>query len=324
MTEAVALGPPDQAAILEQLVVVTKIDPVIRNRGLFGEDRRQRARLRIDPEHVEHGLLAVLALDVERAAIGRPVHAGEVEIGRIAFGIDSRLLMRGEIDLHPVLTVGIHHIEFDIGVFAARDRIALVEHPGARRADRRPRHDADHALVEALDRDAPVVGAPPIAGHPAHFLLRDELGLAPAYRLALARRDRCGLAPRLADPQLAIADEGNVAARIAERGIEFAFLGIGQPYHFPAHSREVEIAIERDQHAGAILGPLIVDDALQAADPRALALHLLLLGQFAARTQHLAVDQHRPFARIAVIGPQIVAFAVVGAIAQHGKITPVG
>ena len=226
--------------------------------------------------------------------------------------------MRGEIDLDAVVAVGVHHVEFDIGILAARDRIALVEYLGAGGADRSARDNAYHALVEAFDRHAPVVGAPPIAGQPRHFLLRDELRLAPAHVLAFLWRNGLCFPARFTDPEPAVANEGYVGAGVAEGGIELALLGIGKLHRFPAQPREVEVAVERDEHAAGILGPLIVDDPLQAADPCALALHLLVFGQVAARSQRLAVDQHRPFARVPVKGPQIVAFAVVGAIAQHG------
>ena len=305
MAVSVALGPPDQIAVVEQLVIVAKIDPVIRHCSLLGEDRRRRAGCRIDLEHVEHGLLAVLALDVKRAAIGRPIHPCEID-RRIAFA----QLVCGEIDLHAVAAIGVHHVEFDIGILAARDRIALVEHLGAGGADRRAGDNADHAFVEAFDRHPAVVGAPPIAGQPRHFLLRDELRLAPAHVLAFLRCNGPCFPAHFTDPEPAVAHEGDVGAGVAERGIELALFGIGQLHHVAAQPREVEVAVERDEHAAAIVGPLIVDDPLQAADPRALALHLLVFGQVAARSERLAVDQHRPFARVPVISPQIVALAV--------------
>ena len=115
-----------------------------------------------------------------------------------------------------------------------------------------------------------------------------------------------------------------MAARAAQRGIEFAFLGIGQPHDLAADAREIEIAIQRDQHARTILGPLIVDDPCEVADARAFALHLLVLGQFAARPQRFAVDQHRPCRALAVIGPQIVALAILLAVAQQREIAAIG
>ena len=314
MAEAVALGPPDQRAVVEPFVIVGEIDPVVLDRCVFGEQHLAGAGRRIDPQHVEHGLLAVLALDVERAAIGRPVDARDVDVGLLA-----------QIDLDAVAAVGVHHEQFDQRIGAARHRIALVVDLGPGGTDRRTGDHADRALVEALDRDTPVLRAPPIAGEPPHLFLRDEFGLAPADVLVrFLRGHGCRLAADRADPQAPIAHEGDVFTRLAQRGVELAFLGVGQPERAAIEPREIEVAVERDQHTRAVACPLIVDDALEAADVGALALHLLVLGQFAPGPQRLAVDQHPPFAAGAVVAPQIVALAIALAVAQQGEEPPVG
>ncbi len=93
------------------------------------------------------------------------------------------MLEIAQIHFHATAAIGIHHEQLDIGVLAARDGIALVENLRAGRADGRTRDHAHHALVEPFDRDALVVGAPPIAGQATHFFLRDEFRFAPAHVL---------------------------------------------------------------------------------------------------------------------------------------------
>ena len=73
--------------------MVAEVDPAAGARRLGEEDGRLAGR-GIDLEHVELALRAVLALDVERAAVGGPVDAGEVDV-----------LVRAEIDLDLVAAV---------------------------------------------------------------------------------------------------------------------------------------------------------------------------------------------------------------------------
>src|SRR3546814_16366717 len=56
------------------------VDPVILARSILGEQHFARAGGRIDPKHVEHGLRAVLPLDIKRAAIGCPVAPGGIDV----------------------------------------------------------------------------------------------------------------------------------------------------------------------------------------------------------------------------------------------------
>ena len=246
--ETVALAPPQQAAVLHELVVVDQVDPEVVDRRMLGEYDLAGARRWIDAQHVEHGLHAVLALDVERP-VGRPIDPRDVEIGRIVGIVMRRVLVAGQVDLHPLAAIGVHHEQLDHRVVAARDRVTLVEHPRPGCADCGAGDDPDAFLVGALDREAGVVGVPPVSGEALHFFLSDELGLAPADRIAFLRRDRFGLSADLADPQLPVPDEGNILAGIADDRVELAFLGVGQPRDRAVERCEIEVAIERHQHA---------------------------------------------------------------------------
>ena len=314
MPVAVTLGPPQQAAVLEEAVIVREVDPVVGPRGALGEPDRACARGRIDPQHVHLRLRTVLPLDIDRRGIGRPVDAGDIDVE-----------IKPEIDLHAGAAVGVHYVKLDHGIVGARCRIALVEHLGALRPDRRAGDDADAGFIRALDDDAAVIGRPPISLEPRHFLLRDEFGLAPADRLGLAcRGDRLGFAAHRAGPQPPVAHEGDIAALARQLGVEFGAFGVGQAGDGSVEPRKIEIAVERHQHARPVARPLIGNDALEPRHPRAFALHLLVFGQLAARSQCQRIHQHPPFAGLDVVAPQVIAVAIIGAVPEQGEIAPVG
>src|SRR4051812_41824232 len=73
VTESVALGPPDQAAIVEEFVVVVEVDPVPWGRRL-AEEKPALPGDRMDGKHVKQSLRAVQALDVERLSIRTPIN----------------------------------------------------------------------------------------------------------------------------------------------------------------------------------------------------------------------------------------------------------
>src|SRR5690606_30936684 len=83
-----------------------------------------------------------------------------------------------------VATVGIDHEQPHVRVRRAGGRIALLVRPRAGGADRGAGDHADRRLVHARDGDAAIIGAPPVPGPSAHFLLRHEFRLAPGDQLA--------------------------------------------------------------------------------------------------------------------------------------------
>ncbi len=313
MAVTVALRPPDQAAVLEKAVVARQADPAVRRRR-FAEQHAALAGSGIDCQHVQPRLRAFLALDVERLAIGRPVDPGKVDV-----------LVRPEIDLDLAAAIRVHHPQRDQRVGRSRHRIALLKGPGTLRADCGAGDDPDRGIVEPLDRDAAVVGRPPVAGEAGHFLLRDEFGLAPVNGLGrFLGRDRARLGTDLAGPQPPVAHERDIAAARAERGVELVTAAVGQPADLAVKPGQEQIAIERDQDRLAIGCPVIADDALEITDPLAFALHLFGFGQLLARPQLEAVNQHGPLPGRAIIAPQVIALAIVGSGPQHGQPAPVG
>ena len=109
--------------------------------------------------------------------VGQPVDAGEIDVG-----------IGAEVGLDPAAAVGVHQVKVDHRIGGAGARIALLEGGGLVGADRGAGGDLDPAVVDPRDRDAAVVGRPPMALGAAHFLLRDEFGEAPADRFRRAAR----------------------------------------------------------------------------------------------------------------------------------------
>ena len=70
MAISVPLGPPDEAAVVEEFVVVAEVDPVL-GRGLLAEEELALAGRRIDGKRIERGLRAVEPLDEQPFAIAR-------------------------------------------------------------------------------------------------------------------------------------------------------------------------------------------------------------------------------------------------------------
>ena len=232
--------------------------------GSLGQQRLDPTALRIHFEQIQDRLLAVLALDV-KCAIRPPIDASDVNVCLFA-----------QINLHAVAAICIHHKQLYNRIVAACDRIALVEHLCAGRANCCAGHNANRAFIGALDDKPLCIGRPPIACVAAHFFLSDEFRLAPADGIVFLGGYWCGLFSDLTNPQLPVANEGYKAAIGAELRIELAFLGLRQTSDRAIELSQIQIAIERHEHARPIACPLIVDDALQIADTRPLALHLLI------------------------------------------------
>ena len=67
---------------------------------------------------------AVLPLDIDRAAIGRPVDAGDIDVE-----------IEAEVDLDAARAIGVYHEQLDHGIVGARRGVALVEQCLAEPAD---------------------------------------------------------------------------------------------------------------------------------------------------------------------------------------------
>ena len=242
--------------------IVVERDPGLRG---FGDQHFRGARRGIDREQVERLLVAALALDVERAAVLRPVDACDIDVG-----------IGAEIDLGAVRAVGGHHRQRDRDIGGARGGVALVERLGAIGTDRGARHRLDVGFIEAFDRDMAVARCPPRAGGAFHLFLRDEFGGAagdgapalPGERLLLGRR-------QIERDQILVADEADIAASLGDVRVDLGLRRVGQPADLAVERGEIEIAVDRDEDALAVGRPVVVDDPFGAADARALATHLL-------------------------------------------------
>ena len=310
---AVALGPPDQAAVLQDPQIVRQVEPAVGCRRL-GEDHGRAAGRGIDLQHVEPGLLAVLALHVERRSVRRPIDACEVDVG-----------VRPHVHLHPRRAVGVHQPQLDRGVGRARGRVALLVDSRALGADRGARDHLHLALVGALHGDAAVVGRPPMAGVAVHLLLRDELCGAPRERAAAISRKRALLAGRQIDhEQVLVAHERGVAPRLRYLGVDLGRLALGQAADVAVERRDVEVAVERHEDRLAVGRPIIGGDAAGAADAQPLASHLLRLRHLRAGADLGRIDQHAALGGGGVDRPQIEAIAIGVARQQQRDEAAVG
>ncbi len=95
VVKSAPLRSPQKASILQRVEVVVEIEPGARR---FAKYRAARARGGIDGQQVEMLLVAAFALDVERLAILRPFHPGEINVG-----------IGAEIDLGAAASVRVHH-----------------------------------------------------------------------------------------------------------------------------------------------------------------------------------------------------------------------
>ena len=297
---------PDEVAVFEGLEVVGQRHPGIRGPR---QDHPRGPRRGIDAQQVQRLLVARLALDIEGAAVGGPVHPRQIDVG-----------VGAQIDLRPLARVPVMHIQFDHGIGPSGARIALLDHTGPATGDVEPRNDVDGALVGALQGDPALVGAPPIAGVAVHLFLGDELGGGPGDQaLAVGRHSRLVIAVQVQHDQVLVTDEGDEIAFGRDLGVDLIGRGFGQAAHRPARAfREEDIAFQRRKDVAALLVPGVFDHAT-LADPHPLAPGLLGLGQFArVGHQRAGVDQLERLALTGRRGPQVQHIDVVFPRAQEG------
>ncbi len=310
--EARAFGGPQEAAILERAEIIGEVDPGV---VLLGEDGLGRAGLRARGQNVEHGLGAVLALGVQRAAVLAPVHPGEIDVGLFP-----------EIDLRPFAGGHIDDMQLDQHVRRARARIALVGDGDALGVDAEAGHDLDRGLVNARRGDIAAIRAPPIAGVTAHLFLGDEFGDAPADRIAALGGQGALLAGfKIVHPEVLVADEAHIGPVRADAGVGFERLGLHQALGLAGvHIHIEDIAIERHEDGFTRLVPVIADDA-GGGDAGALAILDLGFGQLPLiGRQHGGINQHVGPAIAEIHRPEIGHRAVVILGAQEGHALAIG
>ena len=241
MPVTVAFRPPDQAAVLEEAVIVSQVDPALVRR-LFAEYLPALAAKRIDRQQIEYGLFTVLALDVQHLAIGRPVDPGEVDVA-----------VRTKVHFDPAGAVWLHHEQRNQRVGRPGNRITLDEGLGSFCTDSGAGDEAHRRVIKALHGNAAVVRRPPVSGEAGHFLLRDEFRLAPVDCLGrFFRGDGGWFGPDLSGPQLPVPHERDIAAFGTKRGIEFVPRTVGQPGHLSVQPGQIEITIKRYENRLAI------------------------------------------------------------------------
>ena len=299
-----ALGRPDQAAVLQRLQIVCKVDPGLRR---LAEQERRLAGDRVDPQDVEPLLVAAHPLDEEALAVLGPVDAGQIDV-RVA----------AEVGLDPAAAVRRHDVEVDDGVPGAGGGVALLDQPRPLGTDRGAGDDRHRAFIDPGDGDEAVVRRPPIAGLPPHLLLRDELGRAPAQRAAAVAGQR-PLPGRgeVHDEDVLVAEVGEVAAGLRHLGVDLRLLGLGQAADLAVEAGEVEVAVDRHQDRFAVRRPAIIGDPLGAGDAKPLAAHLLFLGNVGAGADLLRIDQHPRGAGGCVDRPEIEAVLLLLPVAKE-------
>src|SRR6185312_16976870 len=155
----------------------------------------------------------------------------------------------------------------------------------------------------------------PRAGVARHLLLGDELGLAPVNELPFRWRDRLDRSADRPRPQAVVAQERQIFAGLAENGIQrLARADVPELANAAVNSREVKLAVERNEDGLAVRGPVVGDDALEIDDTLALTLHLLGFGHRLPGAELPGIDQHRPFAGLSIERPQVVTLKVLGPV----------
>ena len=280
----------------------------------LGQDDPGLAGGGVHGQQVQPALVAGLALDVQGLAVLRPVHPGQVDVGVVAqVHLDARAGQRLDVKL-------------DAGVGAAGAGVALRDHIGAGGVYFRTLDDVDAGLVDEGDGDGAIIGAPPVAGGPAHFLLGDELGGPPALQLDAALGER---ALRAAGDghqiEVVVADPGDETALGRDLGVDLVAGAGGQLAGLSdGHVIEPQVALDGRQDHLAQTVPGIVHDAT-GGDAGPLAPRLFGLRKLAfGRRQLLAVQQQARFTARHVGDPQVGDGQVIGAGLDVGDRPAVG
>jgi hypothetical protein len=153
------------------------------------------------------------------------------------------------------------------------------------------------------------------------FLLRDELGHAPAHLgIGIRRQFQLLAGGDIDNEQRAVAHKAGKAALRAQLRIGLGFRSLGQPPGGAVKARQPQIAVHRHQQAPGIGCPVIIGDALHIGNAAALAVHPLGFRQGAGAGQGRRIDQHPALPGGGVHGPQIEAVAIIrAALEQCGK-----
>ena len=171
MRVAVARRSPNELmGLLQERQLVIQINPGIAG---FGEHGARLAGVDVRKEQVQFSLVAALALNRQRLAIGQPIDAGKIDIWIAT-------------QIHPGHRAGldVDDAQFDQHIGAAGGGIALRKRGDIVGGDLEALGHFDRAFIDAREGDVPPVGSPPIAGAAVHLFLGNELRHAVLDRAA--------------------------------------------------------------------------------------------------------------------------------------------
>jgi hypothetical protein len=309
MLVAAAFGCPDESILgFEKAQVVVQVDP---GRARLAQHSALVQAVGIDHDQVETLLIAALALERERARIGKPGDTREIDI---------RVLP--EIDPAHARGARLHQTELDRYVRPSGGRIALADGLGAIGIDLAALDLVDARFVVALERDLRIVRRPPVAGRAIHLLLRDELGLGVVYRaLAVERQLVVQAGAQIDRVQILLADERHVTPLRRHLRIDDVETARRQRAQLGAGFR-VEIVkpqslADAEQQFPAVRRPAIRGDPAQLRRALALATRLLRIGQFGAGAKLNRIDELARRAGGHFIDPQIELVLIVLAPTQE-------
>ncbi len=178
--------------------IVIELDPV---GARFLDQHSRTAIAHIDAEELELLLVARLPLNRYRFRARKPIDAREIPVAQV------------EVDIEHATAFQLDDTQLDASVRRSGGRVALPIHPRSIGVDLEALHFLDRAIVDPRERDAGLVGRPPIACIAIHFFLRDELRHA-VLDESFAVRRQCTFLPgaKVDDVEILIANEAYVAA----------------------------------------------------------------------------------------------------------------
>ena len=261
--------------------------------------------------------MAVDAL-YDEGIIRQPVDPGQILVRRRA-PVVSPPFYRERLSRRHNPNKQVHH-----GIWPSGARVALFDHAHLVRLYVEAWYDIDRGFIHARIGDIAVVRAPPVTGETMHLFLRHELGNAirdGLVRLRRWRQARLVAAGQVDRIQRALAHETRIAPFRRHFRVRFECVRLGQladlllPF---AQAYQVQITPQRHQYRVG-RAPAVIDNALGARDPLALAQRLFLFGEFCVvRLQQLRIDQPALNAGLNVELPEIQPVLLVRAALQEG------
>ena len=194
MLVAVTVRSPDElAGLTYECQLIIQVNPA---RSRLAQDHAALARADIGKQQIQSALVAILPLNRERPAIGKPLHASKVDI-RIGPQVNPRHGAGGDVN----------DAQRDQCIGPSRRGIALQHQRLGHAVAFQARLLVHRGFVAALESDMALIGRPPVARVAAHFFLRNELRHAIAdWARAVVRQRLFGAQPQVKQVQVLVAD----------------------------------------------------------------------------------------------------------------------